>query len=148
MRYERKILPMGAGRLWLHEADETHVFGDPSARAETVWRTGRLLSLYDPKTESWRPERASGNSSFISTTDPLKAVDLYTQYRPDLVVSAGFMKLAGAAFLAAFGGRYVNTHPALLPSFPGTRGAADAVLCGEPCLPSLVPTLRPPGRPS
>ena len=52
------------------------------------------------------------------------------KYRPDLVVSAGFMKLAGAAFLAAFGGRYVNTHPALLPSFPGTRGAADALEYG------------------
>ena len=51
-------------------------------------------------------------------------------YRPDLVVSAGFMKLAGAAFLAAFPGRYVNTHPALLPSFPGMHGAADALAYG------------------
>ena len=51
-------------------------------------------------------------------------------YRPDLVVSAGFMKLAGATFLAAFGGRYVNTHPALLPSFPGMHGPADALAYG------------------
>jgi phosphoribosylglycinamide formyltransferase 1 len=49
---------------------------------------------------------------------------------PDLVVSAGFMKLAGKAFLAEFGGRYVNTHPALLPSFPGMHGAADALAHG------------------
>ena len=48
-------------------------------------------------------------------------------HEPDLVVSAGFMKLAGEAFLARFGGRYVNTHPALLPSFPGMHGAADAL---------------------
>src|SRR5690606_11917502 len=48
-------------------------------------------------------------------------------YEPDLVVSAGFMKLAGPAFLARFGGSYVNTHPALLPSFPGMHGAADAL---------------------
>ena len=48
-------------------------------------------------------------------------------HRPDLVVSAGFMKLAGGAFLGAFGGRYVNTHPALLPSFPGMHGARDAL---------------------
>ena len=48
-------------------------------------------------------------------------------YFPDLVVSAGFMKLAGAAFLDAYGGRYLNTHPALLPSFPGMHGAADAL---------------------
>jgi len=51
-------------------------------------------------------------------------------HAPDLVVSAGFMKLAGPAFLARFGGRFVNTHPALLPSFPGTRGAADALAYG------------------
>lgn len=48
-------------------------------------------------------------------------------YEPDLVVSAGFMKLAGKHFLAAFGGRYVNTHPALLPAFPGMHGARDAL---------------------
>jgi phosphoribosylglycinamide formyltransferase-1 len=46
------------------------------------------------------------------------------------VVSAGFMRLAGAAFLARFGGRYLNTHPALLPAFPGMRGARDALAYG------------------
>jgi phosphoribosylglycinamide formyltransferase-1 len=51
-------------------------------------------------------------------------------FEPDLVVSAGFMKLAGEHFLAAFGGRYVNTHPALLPSFPGMHGAAEALEYG------------------
>ena len=51
-------------------------------------------------------------------------------HRPDLVVSAGFMKLAGPAFLTQYAGRYVNTHPALLPSFPGTHGAADALEYG------------------
>ncbi|WP_241153730.1 phosphoribosylglycinamide formyltransferase [Nocardioides pantholopis] len=49
---------------------------------------------------------------------------------PDLVVSAGFMKLAGPAFLGRFGGRYLNTHPALLPAFPGMHGAADALAYG------------------
>ena len=53
--------------------------------------------------------------------------DSCASYQPDLVVSAGFMKLAGPTFLAAYGGRYVNTHPALLPSFPGMHGAADAL---------------------
>jgi phosphoribosylglycinamide formyltransferase-1 len=51
-------------------------------------------------------------------------------YAPDLVVSAGFMKLAGEDFLAAFPGRYVNTHPALLPSFPGMHGPRDALQHG------------------
>jgi phosphoribosylglycinamide formyltransferase-1 len=51
-------------------------------------------------------------------------------YAPDLVVLAGFMKLVGKSFLAAFGGRCVNTHPALLPSFPGTHGVQDALAHG------------------
>jgi phosphoribosylglycinamide formyltransferase-1 len=51
-------------------------------------------------------------------------------YEPDLVVSAGFMKLVGPAFLARFGGRLVNSHPALLPSFPGTHGPRDALEYG------------------
>ncbi|MGH3416212.1 MAG: phosphoribosylglycinamide formyltransferase [Actinocrinis sp.] len=56
--------------------------------------------------------------------------DLVLQHAPDLVVSAGFMKLVGVDFLAAFGGRTVNTHPALLPSFPGMHGARDALAYG------------------
>ena len=49
------------------------------------------------------------------------------QYRPDLIVCAGFMKLVGRAFLARFSGRCLNTHPALLPSFPGMHGVRDAL---------------------
>jgi phosphoribosylglycinamide formyltransferase 1 len=48
-------------------------------------------------------------------------------FEPDLVVMAGFMKLVGADFLARFGGRAINTHPALLPSFPGMHGVRDAL---------------------
>jgi phosphoribosylglycinamide formyltransferase-1 len=51
-------------------------------------------------------------------------------HRPDVVISAGFMKLVGPDFLAAFGGRFVNTHPALSPSFPGMHGPADALAHG------------------
>ena len=48
-------------------------------------------------------------------------------FAPALVVSAGFLKLAGPAFLARFGGRYVNSHNALLPAFPGIHGPRDAL---------------------
>jgi len=48
-------------------------------------------------------------------------------YRPDLVVLAGFMRLTGHAFLAQFGGRTINTHPALSPSFPGVHGPQEAL---------------------
>ncbi|MEU6224016.1 phosphoribosylglycinamide formyltransferase [Streptomyces sp. NPDC047042] len=51
-------------------------------------------------------------------------------YEPDLVISAGFMKIVGKEFLALFGGRFVNTHPALLPSFPGAHGVRDALAYG------------------
>ena len=51
-------------------------------------------------------------------------------FEPDLVILAGFMKLVGKPFLAAFGGRCLNTHPALLPSFPGTHGVRDALAHG------------------
>jgi phosphoribosylglycinamide formyltransferase-1 len=52
------------------------------------------------------------------------------EHKPDLVISAGFLKLVGAEFLAAFGDRYVNTHNALLPSFPGIHGPRDALAYG------------------
>jgi phosphoribosylglycinamide formyltransferase-1 len=52
------------------------------------------------------------------------------RYQPDLIILAGFMKLVGKAFLDAFGGRCLNTHPALLPSFPGTHGVRDALAHG------------------
>ncbi|MEV5506409.1 phosphoribosylglycinamide formyltransferase [Streptomyces orinoci] len=51
-------------------------------------------------------------------------------YEPDLVVSAGFMKIVGKEFLARFGGRVINTHPALLPSFPGAHAVRDALAYG------------------
>jgi phosphoribosylglycinamide formyltransferase-1 len=51
-------------------------------------------------------------------------------YRPDLIVSAGFLKLVGDEFLKSFGDRYVNTHNALLPAFPGIHGPRDALAYG------------------
>jgi phosphoribosylglycinamide formyltransferase 1 len=52
------------------------------------------------------------------------------KYHPDLIVCAGFMKLVGKPFLARYQGRCVNTHPALLPSFPGMHGVRDALAYG------------------
>jgi phosphoribosylglycinamide formyltransferase-1 len=52
------------------------------------------------------------------------------EHQPDLIVCAGFMKLVGKGFLDRFGGRCLNTHPALLPSFPGMHGVRDALRYG------------------
>ncbi|MEV0718653.1 phosphoribosylglycinamide formyltransferase [Asanoa sp. NPDC050611] len=52
------------------------------------------------------------------------------EHKPDLVISAGFLKLVGDQFLGAFGDRYLNTHNALLPAFPGIHGPRDALAYG------------------
>jgi phosphoribosylglycinamide formyltransferase-1 len=81
---------------------------------------------------------AAGVPTFV---DPVKAYPTradwdaaltahVAEHKPDLVISAGFLKLVGDTFLAAFGDRYVNTHNALLPSFPGIHGPRDALAYG------------------
>ncbi|WP_206323466.1 phosphoribosylglycinamide formyltransferase [Streptomyces sp. HNM0574] len=70
------------------------------------------------------PEYASRAEWDLALTEATAA------YEPDLVVSAGFMKIVGQEFLARFGGRLINTHPALLPSFPGAHGVRDALAYG------------------
>ena len=59
-------------------------------------------------------------------------------FAPDLVVSAGFMKIVGPAVLGAFGGRLINTHPALLPAFPGAHAVRDALAAGATVTGSTV----------
>jgi formyltetrahydrofolate-dependent phosphoribosylglycinamide formyltransferase len=56
--------------------------------------------------------------------------DAIAAHAPDLVVSAGFMRIVGPAVLARYEGRLVNTHPALLPAFPGAHAVRDALAAG------------------
>lgn len=70
-----------------------------------------------------------GDFSTRSAWDEALA-DACERFHPDLIVCAGFMKLVGKAFLARFTGRCLNTHPALLPSFPGMHGVRDALTYG------------------
>lgn len=67
------------------------------------------------------PDRASWETALT------RAV---AEHSPDLVVSAGFLKLVGSEFLREFNGRFLNTHNSLLPAFPGIRGPADALAYG------------------
>jgi phosphoribosylglycinamide formyltransferase-1 len=48
----------------------------------------------------------------------------------DTLVSAGYMRLLGKTILDVYGGRWLNVHPALLPSFPGMHGVRDALAYG------------------
>lgn len=80
--------------------------------------------------------RAAGVPTFVAPVGSdrdawdVGLADRVDSYAPDLVVSAGFMRLAGPAFLTRFAGRFVNSHPALLPSFPGMHGVRDALEYG------------------
>jgi phosphoribosylglycinamide formyltransferase-1 len=67
------------------------------------------------------PERAAWDAAMTEAT---------AAHEPDLVVSAGFMKILGPQFLSRFPGRVVNTHPALLPAFPGAHAVAEALAYG------------------
>ncbi|WP_422745013.1 phosphoribosylglycinamide formyltransferase [Mycobacterium sp. WMMD1722] len=67
------------------------------------------------------PDRAAWDAAITAATEA---------HRPDLVVSAGFMKILGAQFLSRFLGRVVNTHPALLPAFPGAHAVPDSLAYG------------------
>ncbi|GGG42456.1 phosphoribosylglycinamide formyltransferase [Kocuria dechangensis] len=51
-------------------------------------------------------------------------------HAPDRVLFAGFMRIVDAAFVEAFSGRIINTHPSLLPSFPGAHAVRDALAHG------------------
>jgi phosphoribosylglycinamide formyltransferase-1 len=84
-----------------------------------------------------RAERAGLPTFVVRTHDHATRDDWDTAlagrvaaYDPDLVVSAGFMKILGKTFLDRFGGRIVNTHPALLPAFPGAHAVRDALAYG------------------
>lgn len=67
------------------------------------------------------PDRATWDDALARTI---------ASFAPDLVVLAGFMRIVGEATLARFGGRIVNTHPALLPAYPGAHGVRDALAGG------------------
>ncbi|MGV0602376.1 phosphoribosylglycinamide formyltransferase, partial [Mycolicibacterium pulveris] len=67
------------------------------------------------------PDRAAWDAALTEDT---------AAYEPDLVVSAGFMKILGPQFLSRFPGRVLNTHPALLPAFPGAHAVPDALAYG------------------
>lgn len=60
----------------------------------------------------------------------LHLIDAVRDSHADLVVMAGYMRLVTPAFVQAFAGRLINVHPALLPSFKGTKAIADALEYG------------------
>lgn len=103
--YPVRVVAVGADRLGI----------EGLARAERATIPNFVVRLSD------HADRASWDAALTSAV---------AAYRPDLVVSAGFMKILGPTFLAGFGGRILNTHPALLPAFPGAHPVADTLAHG------------------
>ncbi|QIN28941.1 phosphoribosylglycinamide formyltransferase [Brevibacterium luteolum] len=82
--------------------------------------------------------RGAGLDTFVVAPQDYASRDEWNQslaetvagYEPDWVVSAGFMRILGPDFISRFPQRIINTHPALLPSFPGAHGVRDALAYG------------------
>ncbi|WIM68403.1 phosphoribosylglycinamide formyltransferase [Corynebacterium breve] len=118
------VLVSGSGTLLQSILDNqdshyyvNHVVADVECaaleRADKAGVPTRVISMME--------DRAAWN---VTLADAVEATD------PDLVVSAGFMKILGQDFLNRFDGRIINTHPALLPSFPGAHAVRDALAYG------------------
>ncbi len=77
----------------------------------------------------WAAEQGI-ETALVPRGDDLALTATLEAVRPDVVVLAGYMRIIGPAMLAAFGGRILNTHPSLLPAFPGAHAVADALAHG------------------
>ncbi|WJZ17397.1 Phosphoribosylglycinamide formyltransferase [Corynebacterium guangdongense] len=98
---------------------------------DSSYRVVRVIS--DVECAALERARANGIGTDVVALGPdrdawnVTLADTVAASEPDLVVSAGFMKILGSAFLERFGGRTINTHPALLPAFPGAHAVRDAL---------------------
>jgi len=75
-------------------------------------------------------ERKSFGESFDRDAYTNALVQALRRHRADVVAMAGFGTVLGRAMFEAFGGRVLNTHPALLPAFKGWHAVADALAAG------------------
>ncbi|MFC5380161.1 phosphoribosylglycinamide formyltransferase [Aquipuribacter nitratireducens] len=113
---EALLAATGDGRL---PVDVVGFVADRDCRAvEVAQRAGVPTAVVRPQDQ---PDRAAWDAALADHLQGLA---------PDWVVSAGFMRILGEAVLAAFPDRVVNTHPALLPSFPGAHAVRDALAHG------------------
>lgn len=95
---------------------------------------GRIVAVGSDRPDALALQRAGDLPTFTVPFRQPRAqwnaelADAVAAHAPDLVVCAGFMRLLGPEFLARF--TVVNTHPALLPSFPGAHAVRDALAYG------------------
>ena len=72
-------------------------------------------------------ERTSFGADFDRDGFTDEVVEVLGRHGVGVVVMAGFMTVLSSTAFDAFGGRVMNTHPSLLPSFPGAHGVRDAL---------------------
>jgi phosphoribosylaminoimidazolecarboxamide formyltransferase/IMP cyclohydrolase len=78
---------------------------------------------------TWAAEQGI-DTALIPGGDDATLADTLKAVAPDAIVLAGYMRLIGPEVLAAFPGRILNTHPSLLPAFPGAHAIRDALAHG------------------
>ncbi len=124
------VLVSGSGTLLQALLDATADPGYPAqvvavgadrSGIEGLARAGRAGVPTFVESVRAHPDRMAWNAALTATV---------AAHRPDLIVSAGFMKILGAAFLKEIGCPMINTHPALLPAFPGAHPVADTLAYG------------------
>lgn len=119
------VLASGAGTLFealAHHADEIGVEIVGLISDANVAACDRAISLNIPVT-------VLPMSVDRSSWDQTLATEL-RRLQPDLIVSAGFMRILGPKVLENYVGRIINTHPALLPLFPGAHAVRDSLAAG------------------
>ena len=93
-----------------------------------------LALISDKDSESLKRAKSAGIESIYLPVEESrndwdkKLIEVVEKFNPDLVVSVGFMRILNKEFVEKF--RTINTHPALLPNFPGAHAVRDALTAG------------------
>lgn len=122
------VLVSGTGTLLQAILDNQHTAGAGGYRVALVVADKECTALdrarragVETAVVEMEPDRGAWNARLAETV---------AAAHPDLVVSAGFMRILGPEFLERFQGRTINTHPSLLPAFPGADAVGDALEYG------------------
>lgn len=99
----------------LISAEFVGLVSDKESPALDIARQFRLPDFYLPM----QSDRTEWDQAIFKCTEDLA---------PDLIVSVGFMRILAARFVSTF--KVINTHPSLLPLFPGAHAVRDALAAG------------------
>lgn len=108
---------------------------------ETKINTGRVTAVFSNKAKAYGLERAKKAGAAAHSLDPksfdtrdafdhelMKQID---EYKPDVIVLAGYMRILSGEFVRHYRGRMINIHPSLLPKYPGLNTYQRAIHAGD-----------------